>query len=99
MSRLKKFSKFFVPSLIGAITFLFPIRYEGNITILMAVLSDGLLKILGDKAPIIVLTIVAISAVASLWFSLKNHRLKDLQIIMGIQPGNGYSRCYWCISL
>ena len=78
MNRLKQFSKFFVPSLIGAVTFLFPIRYEGNITILMAALSDGLLKILGDKAPIIVLVIITISAVTSLWYSLKNHRLKDV---------------------
>ena len=77
MNRLKQFSKFFVPSLIGAVTFLFPIRYEGNITILMAALSDGLLKILGDKAPIIVLVIITISAVTSLLYSLKNYRLKD----------------------
>ena len=78
MNRLKQFSKFFVPSLIGAVTFLFPIRYEGNITILMAALSDGLLKILGDKAPIIVLVIITISAVTSLLYSLKNYRLKDV---------------------
>jgi len=63
--------KFLVPSLVGAITFLVPIRDEGVITIPMAIASNGLADWLADELPAIVLAIVATSAVLSLWYSTR----------------------------
>lgn len=63
--------KFLVPSLLGAFTFLVPIRDEGVITIPMAVASNGLASWFADELPAIVLAIVGTSAIVSLWFSTR----------------------------
>jgi nucleoside recognition membrane protein YjiH len=62
--------KFLVPSLVGSVAFLTPVRSEGVITIPMAVLSGWLTKALDTEMPALILLIVTISAVLSLWFSV-----------------------------
>ena len=66
--------RFILPSLFGAIAFLAPVRDEGAITIPIAVLSNWLTSYLGSILPGIVVAIVCISAVLSLWYSLRPAR-------------------------
>lgn len=70
-SRSRQLVKFLVPSLIGAITFLLPVRHDDVVTIPMAVAAGWLTELLGAYMPYIVLAIVATSAVVSLWFSTR----------------------------
>lgn len=63
--------KFLVPSLIGAITFLLPVRHDDVITIPMAIAAGWLTELLGAYMPYIVLAIVATSAMLSLWYSTR----------------------------
>lgn len=64
------FARFLLPSVIGAVAFLLPVRDGETVTIPMAILSSRLTALLGDALPAIVVVIVAISAVLSVWFSI-----------------------------
>ena len=70
----KRFLRFLLPSLLGAIFFLMPVRFEGSWTIPMGVLSDLLTQYAGKYMPAIVLGIVIVSAVLSCWYSLVRTR-------------------------
>lgn len=61
--------KFLIPSLIGAIAFLLPVRDGGVYTIPMAVLSGRLTALLDPYMHYVVLSIVGVSAVVSTWVS------------------------------
>ncbi|QFT91023.1 Nucleoside recognition [Bacillus sp. THAF10] len=59
-------AKFFFPSLIGILLFMFPVKYNGDITIPIAILSEFLGNLLGDSIPYIMTAIITITAVATL---------------------------------
>lgn len=63
-------TKFLLPSLIGAFAFLFPVRDDGVFTIPMALLSGRLTTALESHMHFIVLAIIAVSAVVSTWVTL-----------------------------
>lgn len=63
--------KFLIPSLIGAVAFLLPVRDDGVYTIPMAVLSGRLTTLLDPYMHYIVLCIVGVSAVISTWVSTR----------------------------
>lgn len=69
--------KFILPSSLGVLAFLIPVRSDGVITIPMAVMSNWLSKLLGPTLPGIVLVIVTVSALGSLWFSLRPARTSE----------------------
>lgn len=50
--------KFLVPSLIGIILFMIPVKIEGNLTIPIAVFSNALQKLLQQQLPLIMTVIV-----------------------------------------
>lgn len=58
--------RFLLPSLVGGLIFLLPIRHEGAWTILLGVASDGLGAWIGDAMPAVLLAILSVSAIASL---------------------------------
>jgi nucleoside recognition membrane protein YjiH len=66
------FLKFLLPSLVGVLVFITPVRDDGVFTIPMAVMSNRLNDFLGSTLPAIVVLIVSISAGVSLWFSTRN---------------------------
>lgn len=66
---MKRLMRFLVPSVFGAFFFLFPVFYDGVYTIPIAILTDMLDDVLGDKLPPIGIAIVAISALLSVYFS------------------------------
>ncbi|MED5420036.1 MAG: YjiH family protein [Pseudomonadota bacterium] len=59
--------KFALPSILGILTFLTPIRVEGNWTILMGFISDSAVKFIGTGMPWIVYVLLCISAVGTVW--------------------------------
>lgn len=66
------FLKFFIPSLIGVLLFMIPIKYDGDITIPVAILSNKLVDLLDGSLIYILASILAISGVMSLITSLFN---------------------------
>ena len=66
--------KFIVPSTLGVLAFLTPVQSDGVWTIPMAVMSNWLTDLLGERLPAIVVILIAISAVLSTWFSLRPAR-------------------------
>lgn len=57
--------KFLIPSLIGALLFLFPISYQGEVTIGVGILASILLSTFGEVIPAFILFLLGFSAVAS----------------------------------
>jgi len=62
--------RFALPSLLGAIFFLLPVRHDGSWTIPMGVLTDWLRNVIGSLMPVVVVGIVVISALATAWYTL-----------------------------
>ncbi len=57
--------KFLIPSLIGALLFLFPISYNDQITIGVGILASILLKTFGSVIPAFILFLLGVSAVTT----------------------------------
>ncbi len=58
--------KFIIPSLIGALLFMIPISYNGEITIPIAIFSGFILDILSDLLPAITTVLISITAIISI---------------------------------
>jgi len=63
----KSVRKFALPSLLGILTFLTPIRVDGNWTILMGYISDSAVSLVGTGMPWIVFALLCVSAVGTVW--------------------------------
>lgn len=63
----KSIRKFALPSLLGILTFLTPIRVEGNWTILMGYISDAAVSFVGAGMPWVVYALLCISAIGTVW--------------------------------
>ncbi|MBM7618734.1 nucleoside recognition membrane protein YjiH [Bacillus tianshenii] len=62
--------KFLIPSLIGILLFMFPISYNDEITIPIAILSGELQELLGGTIPYIMTAIITITAIATVFTKL-----------------------------
>ena len=63
---LKNNLKFIIPSIIGILLFMIPIKFEGEITIPIAILSGKLVELLGYSLPYIISFTICISALGSI---------------------------------
>ena len=63
---LKDKLKFIIPSIIGILLFMIPIKHEGDVTIPIAIFSGMLVDFLGEYLVYIITGTLAISAVLSL---------------------------------
>ena len=63
---LKDNLKFIIPSIIGVLLFMIPIKYEGDVTIPIAIFSVMLVNFLGEYLVYIITGTMAISAILSL---------------------------------
>ena len=84
-SNIKNNLKFILPSLLGIILFMIPIKYNDQITIPVAIFSNALVNFLGSSLIYIITFILVISAVISIItkifkpkFILENSFLKTL---------------------
>lgn len=82
---IKNILKFVIPSLIGVFLFMIPIKHNGEITISIAILSKGLVSILGASLPYVISSIIVISGLITVItklikpkFILENEFLKTL---------------------
>ena len=86
MSNNSKQSKamFLVPSIIGIILFMIPIKYQGEWTIFVKILADFISGLIGGILPILCVVIVTISAIMSVLslakpkFIAENELLKEI---------------------
>ena len=69
------FARFLLPSMIGAVAFLFPILDDGVVKIPMAIASDWLTALLKPQMHMVILTIIAVSAAMSLWVAFRTSAL------------------------
>lgn len=84
-STLRNKLMFFIPSLLGVLFFMTPIKVEGSFTIPIAVFAQSIRDLLGDDAPLTVTLIVSISAIASLFASLiKPEWVKKSRFLSGL---------------
>lgn len=76
-------AKFLIPSIVGVILFMVPIKYGGDWTILVKIVADAIGGALGGVLPILCVLIVTVSAVMSVIalakpkFIMENAILKD----------------------
>lgn len=61
-----RFYKFLIPSLIGAMLFVVPIYQDGNLTIPIAVMAHGLLRLMGNHSLTIIWLLISMSALLTL---------------------------------
>lgn len=62
----KSMAEFLIPSFIGIILFMIPIKYDGKWTIFVKILADKIGETLGSFLPVLCVIIVTISAVMSI---------------------------------
>ena len=86
--------KFIAGSTVGALCFLFPVRDGDVVTIPIALASNNLTEYLGDLLPLIVIAIVTISAVLSLWFSLRRSAAHECPGYLGTRRLQWQGRLY-----
>ncbi|MGL5351754.1 MAG: YjiH family protein [Clostridium sp.] len=82
---IKNNLKFIIPSIIGILLFMTPMKFEGEITIPIAILAGKLVTLLGDSLPLVISSVICISALGSIItvifkpsFILKNEFLNTL---------------------
>ena len=63
---ISKLLTFLVPSLLGILLFMTPIRYNGEITIPIAILSKGILNYFANHIPLVAVFIILLSALTSI---------------------------------
>lgn len=79
----KKMAGFLVPSIIGIMLFMIPVKYKGEWTVTVKIIADYIGSWLGGILPILCIAIITVSAVLSLIalakpkFIVENHLLKD----------------------
>ncbi|MCI6011656.1 MAG: YjiH family protein [Firmicutes bacterium] len=65
-NRSKLTARFLIPSVIGILLFMIPVKYNGDWTIAVKIIADKIGGVLGDVLPLLCVVIVTISAVMSL---------------------------------
>lgn len=73
--------RFLVPSIIGIILFMIPVKHNDEWTILVKILADAIAGQIGDFLPILCVIIVTISAVMSVFALSKPKFIKDSPLL------------------
>lgn len=68
---LKDYLKFIIPSLIGVLLLMIPFKYEGDTTILVALLAGRLTDLIGGVLPLIITILIAITGILTLVYRLR----------------------------
>ncbi|MCA5587425.1 YjiH family protein [Finegoldia magna] len=77
----KSLLNFLIPSIIGIIIFMIPVKYDGNWTIIVKILADFIAKILGDYLPALCTIIITISFVMSVLASFNVKFIKENKLL------------------
>lgn len=79
----KNFYRFLIPSLIGIFLFVTPIGSNGNLTIPVAVMANGLLNFMGDNSLTVIYVLISISAIVTVL-----HKIFNFKAFIIIEPLN-----------
>lgn len=77
----KSLLNFLIPSIIGIIIFMIPVKYDGNWTIIVKIFADFIAKILGDYLPALCTIIITISFVMSVLASFNVKFIKENKLL------------------
>lgn len=87
--------RFIIPSIIGILLFMFPFKHEGETTIAVAFFASLLSDLIKDQIPLIVTTIISITAIGSIIYKVfKPSFIKDNKTLKGIFDVN----MFWLIT-
>ena len=65
MYTLQELCRFLIPSVLGTVIFLLPIQWQGNMTILIGIITDLMQKLLAPVITTVVAAAIVLSAVCS----------------------------------
>ena len=77
----KSLLNFLIPSIIGIIIFMIPVKYDGNWTIIVKIFADFIAKIVGDYLPALCTIIITISFVMSVMASFNVKFIKENKLL------------------
>lgn len=84
--KISSLLKFIIPSLIGIMLFMIPIKVEGQFTIPIAFLSNYAIDLLGDILPLVVTCLISISAIGSIFIKIFKTDNKILNSLFNVTP-------------
>ena len=84
--KFSSFMKFIIPSLIGILLFMTPVKIDGNFTIPIAFLSNLLVKTLGNILPLLAVIVISISAIGSIIIKIFRTENKILNSLFNVTP-------------
>ena len=67
---VKNYLKFILPSIIGILLFMFPLKYHGDTTIVVALFAEKLTGVLGNALPTILLVLLTFTGIMTLIYQL-----------------------------
>ena len=81
----KKGSKamFIIPSVLGIILFMIPVKFDGSWTILVKILADAISAAIGDFLPMLCCLILSVSALGAIWGLTKPEALTKNEVLKG----------------
>lgn len=77
----KSLLKFLIPSIIGIIIFMIPVKFDGNWTIIVKIFADFIAKTIGDYLPALCTIIITISFVMSVLASFNVKFIKENKLL------------------
>ena len=82
MYKKKDILKFVIPSILGVLLLMMPFKYDGETTILVALLSTKVQDAIGDIIPTVVVIILYLSFIlATIYKFTKNKKIKDMELL------------------
>ncbi|WP_294349422.1 YjiH family protein [uncultured Clostridium sp.] len=78
--------KFLIPSIIGILLFMTPIKINGEFTIPIAFLANYLVNFLGDLLPLIATILISISATCGILIKIFKTKNKTLNSLFNVTP-------------
>ena len=84
--KFSSFIKFIVPSLIGILLFMTPLKIDGSFTIPIAFLSNLLVESLKDILPLLAVIVISISAIGSIIIKIFRTENKILNSLFNVTP-------------
>ena len=86
MYTLQELCRFLIPSVLGTVIFLLPIQWQGNMTILIGIITDLMQKLLAPVITTVVAAAIVLSAVCS---TVRPVSYTHLDVYKRQDPGEG----------
>lgn len=74
---MKDYLKFIIPSVVGVLLLMFPFKYQGATTILVALLADLVTGSIGDILPLIILLLITFTGIMTLVYKARKPKITE----------------------